>query len=149
ALAVSGRAIDEFAADADRAALNDGRRRASRARREGLSRGGAGRRGGHPPPTPQRGGRGKEGPAPSPTAEIAATSDAENSEGYYREALALAEPRGMRQLVAHCHSGLGKLRRDREQADKHLTTAMAMYREMGMTYWPEPGGRGAAPAGLG
>ena len=29
----------------------------------------------------------------------------------YREALALAEPRGMRPLVAHCHLGLGKLYR--------------------------------------
>jgi hypothetical protein len=52
--------------------------------------------------------------------------------------LALAEPRSMRPLVAHCHFGLSKLHRrrgDHEQAQKHLTTAMAMYREMGMTYW--------------
>jgi len=36
--------------------------------------------------------------------------------------------------------GLGKLHRrrgDREQAEEHLTTAMEMYREMGMTYWLE------------
>jgi tetratricopeptide (TPR) repeat protein len=74
------------------------------------------------------------------TAEIAAASDAENVEGYYREALALAEPRGMRPLVAHCHFGLGKFHRrrgDPEQAQEHLITAIAMYREMGMTYWPE------------
>jgi hypothetical protein len=35
---------------------------------------------------------------------------------------------------------LGKLDRrrgDRRQAQEHLTTAMAMYREMGMIYWPE------------
>ena len=47
----------------------------------------------------------------------------------------------MRPLVAHCHVGLGKLRRragDREQAMEHLTAAMAMYREMGITYWLEP-----------
>jgi predicted ATPase/class 3 adenylate cyclase len=37
--------------------------------------------------------------------------DAERGEGSYREALALAEPRGMRPLVAHCHLGLGKLYR--------------------------------------
>jgi hypothetical protein len=52
----------------------------------------------------------------------------------------LAEPRGMRPLVAHCHLGLGKLyfRTDkREQAQGHLATAMTMYREMGMTYWLE------------
>jgi len=29
----------------------------------------------------------------------------------YREALAIAEPRGMRPLVAHCHLGIGKLYR--------------------------------------
>ena len=71
------------------------------------------------------------------TADIAAASGAENAEGYYREALVLAEPRGMRPQVAHCHLGLGKLRRragDREQAQEYLTTAMTMYREMGMTY---------------
>src|SRR5262245_63548934 len=35
--------------------------------------------------------------------------DAERGETHYRQALALAEPRGMRPLVAHCHLGLGKL----------------------------------------
>jgi predicted ATPase/DNA-binding SARP family transcriptional activator len=66
--------------------------------------------------------------------------DAESAEAKYREALALAEPRGMRPLVAHCHFGLGKLYRyagQREQAREHLMTATTMYREMGMTYWPE------------
>jgi hypothetical protein len=46
----------------------------------------------------------------------------------------------MRPLVAHCHLGLGKLHRrtaNPEQAQEHLTTARAMYREMGMTYWLE------------
>ena len=66
--------------------------------------------------------------------------DAESGEAHYRQALALAEPRGMRPLVAHCHLGLGKLYRrmaQREQAQEHLTTATTMYREMGMTYWLE------------
>jgi Tetratricopeptide repeat len=61
-------------------------------------------------------------------------------EAHYRKALALAEPRGMRPLVAHCHLGLGKLylRTDkREQAEEHLATATTMYRDMGMTYWLE------------
>jgi hypothetical protein len=52
--------------------------------------------------------------------------------------LALAEPRGMRPLVAHCHLGLGKLYRragKREQARDHLTTATTMYREMDMRFW--------------
>jgi transcriptional regulator with AAA-type ATPase domain/tetratricopeptide (TPR) repeat protein len=64
--------------------------------------------------------------------------DAERGETHYRKALALAEPRGMRPLVAHCHLGLGKLYRrtgQREQAHEHLTTAGTMYREMDMTYW--------------
>jgi class 3 adenylate cyclase/tetratricopeptide (TPR) repeat protein len=88
----------------------------------------------------RRGTRGIEAHVLSLTADIAAASGAENAEDYYREALELAEPRGMRPLVAHCQLGLGKLHRrrgDREQAQEHLTTAMAMYREMGMTYWLE------------
>ena len=64
--------------------------------------------------------------------------DGEGGETHYRNALALAEPRGMRPLVAHCHLGLGKLYRrtgKREPAQEHLRTATTMYREMGMTYW--------------
>jgi class 3 adenylate cyclase/tetratricopeptide (TPR) repeat protein len=66
--------------------------------------------------------------------------DAERGEAHYRQALALAEPRSMRPLVAHCHLGLGKLYQrtgQREQAREHLATATTMYREMGMTYWLE------------
>ena len=66
--------------------------------------------------------------------------DAESGEVHYREALALAEPRGMRPLVAHCHLGLGKLYRrtgKREQAQEHLTIATTMYREMDMRFWLE------------
>jgi Tetratricopeptide repeat/zinc-ribbon domain len=68
---------------------------------------------------------------------VAATDDAE---GYYREALALAERLDMRPLVAHCHRGLGTLFEhtgSRGQADEHLATATAMYREMGMGFWLE------------
>jgi tetratricopeptide (TPR) repeat protein len=63
--------------------------------------------------------------------------DAESGEAHYRKALALAEPRGMRPLVAHCHAGLARLylRTGKPQgADEHFTTATRMYREMGMTY---------------
>ena len=66
--------------------------------------------------------------------------DAESAEAKYREALALAEPRGMRPLVAHCHLGLGKLYRRSakcEQAQEHLTTATTMYREMDMPFYLE------------
>jgi class 3 adenylate cyclase/tetratricopeptide (TPR) repeat protein len=66
--------------------------------------------------------------------------DAETGETHYRKALALAEPRGMRPLVAHCHLGLGKLRRHTgkpEQAREHLSTATTMYRDMDMRFWLE------------
>jgi DNA-binding SARP family transcriptional activator len=66
--------------------------------------------------------------------------DAAATLGHYRAAMELAEPRGMRPLVAHCHLGLGKLYRrtdEREQAREHLATATTMYSEMGMTYWLE------------
>jgi tetratricopeptide (TPR) repeat protein len=67
-------------------------------------------------------------------------ADVEAADAAYRQALALAEPRGMRPLVAHCHLGLGKLHRragDAAKAQEHLTTARNMYREMGMTFWLE------------
>jgi class 3 adenylate cyclase/tetratricopeptide (TPR) repeat protein len=63
--------------------------------------------------------------------------DADSAEAHYRHALALAEPRGMRPLVAHCHLGLSNLYRQtdkREQAYEHLTTATTMYREMDMRF---------------
>jgi len=66
--------------------------------------------------------------------------DAEGGEAQYRQALALAEPRGMRPLVAHSHLGLGKLYRrtgKRLEAQEHLTTATTMYREMDMRFWLE------------
>lgn len=66
--------------------------------------------------------------------------DAARGEAHYRDALALAEPRGARPLIAHCHLGLGKLYRrtaNREQAKEHLATAISMYREMDMSYWLE------------
>jgi predicted ATPase len=66
--------------------------------------------------------------------------DAKAASGHYLAALSQATELSMRPLAAHCHFGLGKLHRrmrDHEQAQRHLTTAMAMYREMGMTYWPE------------
>ena len=66
--------------------------------------------------------------------------DAERGEANYRQALALAEPRGMRPLVAHCHLGLAKLSRltgKRDQAQEHLTIATTMYRDMDMRFWLE------------
>jgi hypothetical protein len=58
------------------------------------------------------------------------------------QALVLAEPRGMRPLVAYGHLGLAtlyRLRAKREQAQQHLSTGTTMYHEIGMTYWLEQG----------
>jgi len=66
--------------------------------------------------------------------------DAESGESRYREALALAESRGMRPLIAHCHLGLGRLYArsgKREQATEMLGVAAAMYRDMDMRFWLE------------
>jgi tetratricopeptide (TPR) repeat protein len=57
---------------------------------------------------------------------------------HYRQALALAEELGMRPLQAHCHRGLGLLYTatgQREPARRALSTALEMYRSMGMTFW--------------
>jgi hypothetical protein len=66
--------------------------------------------------------------------------DARIGEARYREALALAEPRGMRPLVAHCHLGLGRLHSRagrRQEGQEHLAIATTMYREMDMQFWLE------------
>ncbi len=66
--------------------------------------------------------------------------DAEPGEAYYRKALALAEPRGMRPLIAHCHLGLGKLfgrTGKQKQTKEHLNTATTLFREMEMEFWME------------
>ena len=63
---------------------------------------------------------------------------AETAEHYYRQALALADELGMRPLQAHCHRGLGTLYAatgQREQAHTALSTAIALYRAMDMTFW--------------
>jgi len=64
--------------------------------------------------------------------------DVAPAEAHYQQALALAEELGMRPLVAHCHRGLGTLYAmtgQREQARAELSTAIAMYRGMEMTFW--------------
>jgi hypothetical protein len=73
--------------------------------------------------------------------EIAARRDrleVEEAEGYYRQALTLAEELGMRPLQAHCHHGLGTLHAQMgqgEQAYAELSKAIALYRAMDMTFW--------------
>ncbi len=62
------------------------------------------------------------------------------AEDFYKRCLLLAETRGMRPLVAHCHLGLGRLHcilGEASRARDHLESALAMYREMDMHTWPE------------
>ena len=64
--------------------------------------------------------------------------DTAPAEASYQQALALAEELGMRPLQAHCHRGLGTLYAatgQREQARTALSTAIALYRAMEMTFW--------------
>lgn len=52
--------------------------------------------------------------------------------------MALAEALGMRPLLGHCKLGLGTLYTKigrREQAQAELTTAMALFCAMEMTFW--------------
>ena len=114
-------------------------------RRDDLPLGRADRRGRQPRPrgtalTRRLGARGSEAHALCLAGDVASTGGAEDADGYYREALALAGELGMRPLVAHCHLGLGKLYRrtgKEDQAREHLTTATTMYREMDMRFWLE------------
>jgi DNA-binding NtrC family response regulator/tetratricopeptide (TPR) repeat protein len=62
----------------------------------------------------------------------------EQAEDHYRQALSLADELGMRPLVAHCHLGLGTLYRQMgrgEEARAALSSALALYRAMDMTFW--------------
>jgi tetratricopeptide (TPR) repeat protein len=64
--------------------------------------------------------------------------DAAQAAAHYQQALALAEERGMRPLMAHCHHGLGQLYGQTgraEQARVALATAIDLYRAMDMTFW--------------
>jgi tetratricopeptide (TPR) repeat protein len=64
--------------------------------------------------------------------------DIDQAATHYRQALALAEELGMRPLQAHCHLGLGTLYAttgQRQQAQAALSAAIALYRDMDMTFW--------------
>jgi class 3 adenylate cyclase/tetratricopeptide (TPR) repeat protein len=90
--------------------------------------------------TRRLGARGNEAHALCLSGDTASTADTEDAEGYYREALALADELGMRPLVARCHLGLGRLHRRAgraQEAQEHLATASAMLHEMDMRFWLE------------
>jgi tetratricopeptide (TPR) repeat protein len=64
--------------------------------------------------------------------------DVDQAAVHYRQALVLAEELGMRPLQAHCHLGLGALYAQTgraEQARATLSAAIALYRDMDMTFW--------------
>jgi tetratricopeptide (TPR) repeat protein len=85
--------------------------------------------------------RGYEAHALRLLGEIAARSGppaSDQAKAHYRQALALAKVLGMRPLQGHCHLGLGILYArfgQRKQARTELSTAIAMYRAMDMTFW--------------
>jgi len=85
--------------------------------------------------------RGNEAYALRLLGEIAAhrdPSDTTQAEAHYQQALALTDELGMRPLQAHCHLGLGRLYarlEQREQARTEFSTAIALYRTTGMTFW--------------
>jgi DNA-binding NtrC family response regulator/tetratricopeptide (TPR) repeat protein len=89
----------------------------------------------------ERGERGREAEALRLLGDVAAHPerlDATAAVGQYSQALAQASELGMRPTMAHCHLGLGRLAGqtgDAEKAQTHLTTAAAMYRDMGMEFW--------------
>jgi tetratricopeptide (TPR) repeat protein len=71
---------------------------------------------------------------------------------YYHQALALAEELGMRPLQAHCHHGLDTLYTRigrQEHARAAMTTAIALYRAMDMTFWLPQAEAALAQAGRG
>jgi predicted ATPase len=64
--------------------------------------------------------------------------DVAQAEAHYQQALTLAAELGMCPLQSHCHLGLGALYariEQREQARAELSTAIALYRTMEMTFW--------------
>ena len=68
----------------------------------------------------------------------AAPPDVNQAATHYRQALTLAEALGMRPLQAHCYLGLGTLSAKVgrfAQARAELSTAIALYRGMEMTFW--------------
>jgi class 3 adenylate cyclase/tetratricopeptide (TPR) repeat protein len=85
--------------------------------------------------------RGNEAWALRLLGEVAAQGDSLDGhalDSHYCQALTLAEELGMRPLQAHCHRGLGMLYAttgQSEQACTELSTAIALYRAMEMTFW--------------
>jgi tetratricopeptide (TPR) repeat protein len=70
---------------------------------------------------------------------------------YYRVAIDKAAALSMRPLGARAHAGLGTLlmlEDEPTEAREHVAIALAMYRDMGMTFWSERLQSAATAAGL-
>ena len=86
-------------------------------------------------------GRGYQAQALQLLGDIARHRDPPQNElavAHYQQAIALAEEAGMRPLQAHCQRGLGTLYGQTgrgAQARAALATAIALYRDMEMTFW--------------
>ena len=79
--------------------------------------------------------------------EAAARLDTGEAETSYREALQRAEMTGMRPLAAHCHFGLGLLRRSagrNDEARGELSAALQAFEAMAMRHWAEGARRALA-----
>jgi tetratricopeptide (TPR) repeat protein len=89
----------------------------------------------------QRGERGHEAWAYCLLGETASHSDRPDvaaAEAHLASSKALASELGMRPLIARCCLLLGRLHAgagDRRVASEHLTTAVSLFREMGMQFW--------------
>jgi hypothetical protein len=67
-------------------------------------------------------------------------TDLDGAAARLREALALAVELGMRPEIARCRVSLARLHQRRGEAtvaDEHLAAAVALYRELGATFWAE------------
>jgi predicted ATPase/class 3 adenylate cyclase len=79
-------------------------------------------------------------PARADPASVAA--DVDQAAGWFREALAIAVPLGMRPLHGQCRLGLGRLfqRAGRlKEAREELETATSLFGRLGMRYWESRG----------
>jgi len=69
-----------------------------------------------------------------------ASANANQARDSYRQALVLAHELGMRPLEAQCHFALGELAKkagEQRGAQEQFSTAVSMFRGMGMKFWPE------------
>jgi hypothetical protein len=77
-------------------------------------------------------------------------SESAKAEEHFRHAMAMAEEREMRPLIARCHLNLAQLHRrtgNRDLVQSHLTTTESMLRDVAMAYWLDQLQSGTREAG--